>query len=447
MRRVRQGARVAIATAAVMTVQGMVGAQTTPQSPPQTAQAPATPSVPLPAPVMTLEFDAAVQAAVDKNPTVLGAATNISRAQALLVQSRAAKRPTANANVSDATVSTPFTFEGFTITPRSQVTVTGDISLSILSAARWAAVAQSMDQVDVAKISTADVRRQVAIATAEAYLAVFAARRQLEVDGRALSNARAHLDYAQKRLEGGVGSRVNAQRAAQEVSSDEALLENTGLALVRAEEALGVLVVVDGPVAVGAEPAFEAPASIDVAQGLSARTDVQLQRENIKAAERVLADSGKDWWPTGTVSFDPTYVADAGLFQLAKSWRLTVSFTQQILDGGQRRGMKLQRASALDASKQAEAAVEDQAKSDIRLAQESVASLQRALTSAEQAVAQANDVLQITTTSFEVGATTNLDVIDAERTARDAETSAANAEDAVRRARLDLLVALGRFPH
>ena len=44
------------------------------------------------------------------------------------------------------------------------------------------------------------------------------------------------------------------------------------------------------------------------------------------------------------------------------------------------------------------------------------------------------------------GATTNLEVIDAERSARDAESAATIAEDAVRRARLDLLVALGRFP-
>ena len=34
----------------------------------------------------------------------------------------------------------------------------------------------------------------------------------------------------------------------------------------------------------------------------------------------------------------------------------------------------------------------------------------------------------------------------AQRVARDTETAAALAEDAVRRAKLDLLVALGRFP-
>jgi outer membrane protein TolC len=46
-----------------------------------------------------------------------------------------------------------------------------------------------------------------------------------------------------------------------------------------------------------------------------------------------------------------------------------------------------------------------------------------------------------------VGATTNIEVIDAQRSAQDAETAATQAEDAVRRARLELLVALGRFPN
>ena len=55
-------------------------------------------------------------------------------------------------------------------------------------------------------------------------------------------------------------------------------------------------------------------------------------------------------------------------------------------------------------------------------------------------------MLRITTSAFEVGATTNIEVIDAQRAARDAETAVTQAEDAVRRAKLDLLVALGKFP-
>ena len=55
-------------------------------------------------------------------------------------------------------------------------------------------------------------------------------------------------------------------------------------------------------------------------------------------------------------------------------------------------------------------------------------------------------MLRITTTAFELGATTNIEVIDAQRSARDTATIAALADDAIRRAKLDLLVALGLFP-
>jgi hypothetical protein len=44
------------------------------------------------------------------------------------------------------------------------------------------------------------------------------------------------------------------------------------------------------------------------------------------------------------------------------------------------------------------------------------------------------------------GATTNLELVDAERRARDAASAAALAEDSARRARLDLLLASRSFP-
>jgi len=75
-----------------------------------------------------------------------------------------------------------------------------------------------------------------------------------------------------------------------------------------------------------------------------------------------------------------------------------------------------------------------------------VAATERALAHARRAADQANEVVRITDIAFREGATTNIEVIDAQRQARDAETAAAIAEDAVRRARLELLVATGRFP-
>jgi outer membrane protein TolC len=73
-------------------------------------------------------------------------------------------------------------------------------------------------------------------------------------------------------------------------------------------------------------------------------------------------------------------------------------------------------------------------------------SAERALATARAAADQARQVLEIVNVSFRTGASTNIEVIDAQRAALDADTATAVAEDQLRNARLTLLVALGRFP-
>jgi outer membrane protein TolC len=82
----------------------------------------------------------------------------------------------------------------------------------------------------------------------------------------------------------------------------------------------------------------------------------------------------------------------------------------------------------------------------VRAAREAIASADRFLATARAGADQAQQVVNIVNISFRAGAATNIEVIDAERRARDADTAVAVAEDAVRRARLELLTALGRFP-
>ena len=64
---------------------------------------------------------------------------------------------------------------------------------------------------------------------------------------------------------------------------------------------------------------------------------------------------------------------------------------------------------------------------------------------ARQAAEDANEVLTITDKAFRAGARTNIELVDAQRRARDAETAVARAEDILRQAKLELLVALGLF--
>ena len=301
---------------------------------------------------------------------------------------------------------------------------------------------QAKDQIDVANASSADVRKQIGVAAAQAYLAVIAQWRQLDVAERAIGNASAHLDYATKRLQGGAGTRLNELRAQQEVTSDVARLEAARLALRRAQEALGALLVADGPVDAADEPVLDAPSAVDI----SARTDVRLQQSLIKAADHVLADSKRDWWPSGNISFDPSYITPSGLFQPSKTWRLTLGITQPIFEGGLRKSAVALRRVNLDAARLGLAVVENQARADVRLAQVSLDGYAKIADASRLAAQQAADVLKITNDAFSLGATTNLEVIDAQRQVRDAEALAVIADDNARQARLLLLVALGRFP-
>lgn len=117
-----------------------------------------------------------------------------------------------------------------------------------------------------------------------------------------------------------------------------------------------------------------------------------------------------------------------------------------IFDSGQRQGQKLERQAAVDASRAAYTRAETQARADIRAAREAVASADRALASARAAADQARQVVDIVNISFRAGASTNIEVIDAEGRARDTDTAVGVAEDTLRRARLELLTAIGRFP-
>lgn len=404
------------------------------------------PASSLPPPIKTMTFEAAVQQAIERNPSLARAATSIMRAESILQQTRAFSRPMIDARVANSTLDTETAFEGGVIQPQNQTTFGASFSMPVLAPARWAQTAQARDQIEVATRTTAEVRQQIAVATAQAYLAVLTAQRQVGVELRSLETAQAHLEYASKRLEAGAGSRLNMVRAAQETTTEAGRLETVRLALLRAQEALGVLVVESGPVDASADPVLSAPTTVDETAWMRARLDVLAQDSIIRAAQRVVTDSRKDWWPEALASFDPQVVTPSGVFSPSRTWRLTVGLSQPLFDSGLRAGRKAERQVALDAEKLALTEIEVRARSEVRLAQAAVDSLARVLATAREGASQAEEVLKITVTSFELGATTNLEVIDAQRSARDLETAAALAEDALQRARLDLLVATGQFP-
>jgi outer membrane protein TolC len=421
-----------------------------------------------PVPAERVTFDEAISRAIARNPTTAIAAAGILRAEALLIEARSAGRLQVNGNVTTTTLNRGVEFDGATVTPRNQATGSLDVRMPLYAPVRWARRSQAEDGYRVAAANVEEMKRQTAFATADAYLTILARRRVVEANERARDVAKAHFDLARQLQERGTGSRLNELRAQQELSVDEGLVESARLALYRAQEALGVLLVVDGPVDAVDEPALAIPAdaalpsaaapfsrssepgpqAVGAAQSNQNlwRPDLRLYGAQQEAAERVLRDSSKEALPFLEGVFQPSSTYPSQFFLPQNSWRFLLQLSMPLVDSGMRRGQRTERRAALDISRATLANALTTATSEVRAAREAVASAERALVSARAAADQAQQVVEIVNISFRAGAATNIEVIDAERRARDADTAAAVAEDTLRRARLDLLTALGRFP-
>lgn len=395
-------------------------------------------------PPESVSFDEAVRRAVENNHDVARAATSILSADALLGKARAVILPSVEAYAAETVLDAERGSDGFVTQPKEQFTAGGTVYVPVLAAAQWAAKTQAADRLEIARLEAAEIRRQVSVATAQAYLAVIAARRQVEVDERARDNARAQFEYAETRFEAGAGSRLDALRAADVLSTNEVLVERSRLVLTLSQEALGVLMASVGPVAAAAEPVFEIPPD-DAAPDLSLRTDLRLRTKQREAADRVLRDSWKDWMPEVVATFDPLYVDPTGSFQDSNTWRAVLAARFPIYLGGERTADKRLREAALESATIDLDQTELRARAEVRAARAAIEASDRGLSHARAAAEHANEVLTITDKAFRAGARTNIELVDAQRRARDAETAVGRAEDLLRQAKLELLAALGLF--
>ena len=399
-----------------------------------------------PQPTERITFDEAIKRAIARNPSSAIAAADILHADGLLTQARADARLHITANATSTTLNQGIEFQGTTVTPQTSVAGTLDVRYPIYAPVLWARRVEAADNRGVAVISAEETRRQTAVATADAYLTIIARRRVIEANIRARDAARAHLDLATELERRGSGSRVNRLRAAQEVSRNDGFIESAQFALYSAQEALGVLIVANGPVDAADEPSFEIPPDVATSAALSARTDLKLFSARERAAERVLADNSKSYLPVFEGIFQPQSTYPSQFFVPANSWQALLQVNILLFDSGYRAGERVIRQANVDANRALVASKTTNISSEVRTAREAVASAERVLVSERAAAEQAGQVVDIVNISFRAGASTNIEVIDAQRQARDAETLVAVAEDALRRARFNLLNALGRFP-
>jgi outer membrane protein TolC len=409
-------------------------------------QATATPAPTLGRPATAVTFEDAIHRAMERNPSNALAAEEVRRAQALVQQARSTWLPTLNANATYTRLDSDRVLADRVIQNADSINANLLLTVPIIAPRAWVATSRAKDNREIARLTETDTRRQVALSAGRAYLTVIAQKRVLETAVQARDTARAHEEFSKSRFVGGVGNRLDAVRAAQERASSETRVQNQTLALTRSQEALGILLGEEGPID-AADAGLAAPPTLAAALSeADHRSDIVASRERAESARKSVRDSYVDYLPILTANAQPFYQNPATLTLPTTGWQAQLLLTLPIFDGGNRYGLKHERDALYDQAKTRLEAALRQARSEIRVGFEAVQRADDALNQAREAAKLAQEALELSQVAYRAGATSNIEVVDAERRARDAATEAAVAEDAARQARLDLLSAAGRFP-
>jgi outer membrane protein TolC len=411
------------------------------------ALAEAAPAPASPAPEKLTLADA-VARAVAQNPSVALATSQIERAGALVQQARAGWLPTLSGNGLLNHLDADRVFNDRVVAASNQLSANLLLTVPLVSAPAWAATRRARSGERIAEASAADVRRQVAQATARAYLLVVAQHRLVASEETARDTAKAHYEFARARLAGGVGHSIDEVRAQQDLATIEIQLQADLVALTRTREALGVLLAAPGPIDASDDVTLgKLPSMAEAMESLRAtRTDLRLLDVRLKSSKNAADDVWSYYMPYLAAIGQPFIQHPPTLLQPTTGWQAQLVLTLPIYDGGLRGGITRERNAALaDARTNLDAGLR-QAQAELRIGFETMLRADMALEAAREAARLAHRAYDLATTAYRAGATSNLEVIDAARRARDADTATAQAEDVSRQARLDLLVASGRFP-
>ena len=180
------------------------------------------------------------------------------------------------------------------------------------------------------------------------------------------------------------------------------------------------------------------------------RPDLRLKRGQAEAARRVVDDGWSEYAPSLNFLFQGgflwPYGFPAAVGKEIDGWALGLVLTLPIYEGGARDGLASERRALLERAEHERQMAILQSRSEVRVAFEAVRTVGAALDRARRAAALAHDALQVADLAYRAGATTNIELIDAERRARDADTTTGTLENAWHQAQVECLSAAGRLP-
>lgn len=310
----------------------------------------------------------------------------------------------------------------------------------------WWAVGTADSRVDLAKVSIEDRRRTLLAAAAESVVGVVTAQRVAEINRIGLRAALERLKLTERRLELGSGTKLDVVRFQQDVAQARATLVSGDEQLRRAQESLGL--------AFGQQEAWGVPSDFRIdgleqdaralctPTELGERADLRAARARIEIAERGVTDSTLQYVPTVDVSSTLSYSTQIqGASNEHYSWNVQALLTVPLFDGGARYGARRVAVAETEQARLQAEGVNRGATIEVGQARRAVEVAQTSLEVARSARDLAAEVERLSQRSFEAGAGTSFDLVDASRRLREAELQLAVREFELVRARIAALLA------
>lgn len=394
------------------------------------------------APLLTLEE--AKDLVAERNFDIRIAREQLARSALLAKKSYAATLPTINAAYNVVLNNQEIAFGDVVIQEIWQESASVTFDWKVLNGRSLPIVLSGYDAVEQSRLQFEQQKETLIYATSLAYYNSLTAVRTVEIRERALEIAQRNAELASARAELGSASSIDKLRADVAVATAEQDLVQAQIGKLLADRALAVLVN-----RIDARGEFEpfrvvrpdTAVSLDeglLTRALAERLDLKIADLDLSIAERLTDESYGKFLPELVVNGGLFWNEAAGFAGNNTTWNIVFSAQWAIFEGGATLVELLERRHDI------ETATITLEQSKIRIAdnvEQSRLNLRNARSNYEAARRRAELARQsaeLAQVQFEVGAATQLEVLDANRSLADAESSEALGQLQVDLAQLEL---------
>jgi outer membrane protein TolC len=338
------------------------------------------------------------------------------------------------------------------IQPAHLFTANAQVVVPLFNGRTLPLVFNSYDLVDQARLSLDRARQQALFAVASLYFSAATLKKMTGIVENNLASARSHRAATEARVSAGALPAIALKRADYDVIQAEQTVRSTRSTYLLLLGSLGQLIGRDSLFEVAAPDqvaAHEQQGSADnfFERAMASRRDLKALKVSLGIAERGMMDYWLRYAPSLNLVGQANWTSNTSGFQDEPvTYNVVLQASLPLYDGGERYAVRDEAASKI---RQAKLQIEKSEQETAALIRGNLQDIQvrlEGLASSQAALELARDNHQNARSLFDVGAATNLEVIDAQAAELAAEIDLARAELELQLARLGLLFVVGEYP-